>query len=205
MPGSDKISQISKAQDKASSVLRLTQTSRADWALVQEVDALEHSLLEDERKRLQLQVKQEHLQQLNKQRAQLQQDKDNYRNVWRRWKDEIDADARQFKEDEELKRIAQFEVRKRFEQEQRQQLDATRERQHLQALAERTEGLALLQRAKDDAARAQEEEARRKKQEREDALKLVELAHLAKAQKEVQRLAEVKRDQELQKNSRSCF
>eukprot|EP00933_Yihiella_yeosuensis_P032870 TRINITY_DN26534_c0_g1_i2.p1 TRINITY_DN26534_c0_g1~~TRINITY_DN26534_c0_g1_i2.p1 ORF type:complete len:469 (-),score=150.42 TRINITY_DN26534_c0_g1_i2:81-1487(-) len=172
-----------------------SQTAR-EWAMMQEIERLEHMTIEERRRREAKQLRQDNLAELNLQRKHIQNEKAEFNIAWKRWGDEIEEDAMKYREEEERKRDDAREVRRKFDQERRRQLEQSRLEQQIQKEAEAKEGQAMLRRAKEEALRADEEEAKKKRRNREDARKMAEQAKIARSAKEQQRLEEAKRDRE---------
>lgn len=165
-----------------------------EWAVVQEMDAKEASVVEEETRQRQQKLKQEHLDQLNAQRDRQAREKDEHRQLWLRWRTEVEADAEAYHQEEVQKKQAKKEVLQRFDQERRQQVADNRQRQQAQQQADVQEGESMLRAAAEAVRKAEEQDAQRKDKERTEALKMVVAAKVAREDKEKKKREEFKRD-----------
>lgn len=165
-----------------------------EWAVVQDIDAKEAALKDEETRQRRQKMKQDHLKQLDAQRDRQVKEKDEHRQLWLRWRTEVEADAEAYHQEEEQKKQKKIEVQRRFDEDRRQQLVDKRSRQTAQQEADAQEGENMLRASKEALRRAEEQESVRKQRGRVEAIKLAESAQIAKADKEMKKQAEYKHD-----------
>eukprot|EP00931_Biecheleriopsis_adriatica_P068266 TRINITY_DN42244_c0_g1_i1.p1 TRINITY_DN42244_c0_g1~~TRINITY_DN42244_c0_g1_i1.p1 ORF type:complete len:449 (+),score=151.23 TRINITY_DN42244_c0_g1_i1:73-1419(+) len=164
------------------------------WAAVQELEQIETREREAERKQRAHKLKHEHLEALNEQRDRRLREKDEFREVWKRWRDEVEADAQRFREEEESKKQRQLEVLKRFNEEREKQLEEARQRTIAKKQADARDGEEMLRKAKVAKDQAERDEHLRKSKERAQAIRLMEDLRAAKHQKDKLKQEELSRD-----------
>ncbi|CAE8700285.1 unnamed protein product, partial [Polarella glacialis] len=155
-----------------------------EWAVMQEIEARDFQHREEEKRSRQLQMRHEHTNKLNEQRARVLQEKDECNLLQKRWRDEIEADAARYQQEEQGKKASMLEYRRRFDQERKEQLEERKGQLEQKMQAEKSLGLEMLRMANEASRKAEAQEERRKRLEREQAMKMVEQATTARVIKQ---------------------
>lgn len=142
--------------------------ARQDWALVQEIDALDH-FNKEERKRAQTKEKAvRHQAQLQQQLQARQHVTERCRDVWKQWRTELEEDVVQFEKEEESKRIYVKDAQKRFNQERMQQLEDERKKRALRKEEDNKFDLEMLELSAEQKRRQDEADEKKKMKQKAD-------------------------------------
>jgi len=176
-----------------------------EWAVMQEIEARDFQHREEEKRSRQLQMRHEHTNKLNEQRVRVLQEKDECNLLQKRWRDEIEADAARYQQEEQGKKASMLEYRRRFDQERKEQLEERKGQLEQKMQAEKSLGLEMLRMANEASRKAEAQEERRKRLEREQAMKMVEQATTARVIKQQLKEQEHKRDVEMAKQQQEML
>lgn len=168
-----------------------------EWALVQEMGAADHVLRENQRRKDQHERRVENQSQLRAQCLDHIRAKEECRQLWRRWRDEIEEDTEKFRQEEEAKRAGALEVRRQFDQDRRRQLEELQKHRRTQREAEEREGHDVLRLAEEAKAKAEADEDRRRQRERAVALTMADEARLARDRRARVKLEEAANDKRM--------
>jgi len=154
-----------------------------EWPLVVELDVADYLNQESDRRKRVQQQRLDNRAHLLEQQARQQRERDAGRSLRRQWREDLEADAERYRQEEEVKRAQNLEIRRRFDDERRIQLEHVQRQRRSQREADEREGREMVAAAQ-EAKRAEEErEEQRRLKERAVALKLAEEAEVARERK----------------------
>jgi len=176
-----------------------------EWTLVQELDTVDHINRERARRNQDRQRRRENLEQLRVQQEDQQRAKAECKQLWRRWRDEVEEDVEKFKKEEEQKRQSALEVRRRFDEDRKKQVEAVHQKKKAQYEAEERETRDMIVAMQEAKRREEEKEERRRQTERVAATAMAEEAKQARVRKMELKHAEAEYDKVMAKKQRELL
>mmetsp|Transcript_60042 Transcript_60042/g.131987 ORF Transcript_60042/g.131987 Transcript_60042/m.131987 type:complete len:522 (+) Transcript_60042:126-1691(+) len=169
------------------------------WKLVQEMDAVD-SILQDEQTRLRMQQQKEKIQSdLRGQAEQFQRRELDYRQSMKNWGDKLHADANLYKEEEKQKRLQTLETLKEHNAAQAKHVEDLNYRRRQEQLAEARLESEMSRRAQESKRRQDEADEKRKKRQKEMAEETAKAARESIELKAREKREEAMKDIELMK------
>lgn len=196
----DASSAQTRAQQYYSQLLGSSPNMRQDWALVHEIDALDHLADEEVKRRA---AREKNVKNQTEICAQLQARNDvaeNCRSIWQQWRVELEEDVDQYQKEEEKKRIFNLETQKRFNQERQEQLEQDRKRKELLKESERKLEREMMMLADQAKQRQEASEAAKKSKQRDAMVQMRSQAVAAEERKQLSKKEEHARDIKMQKD-----
>lgn len=189
-----------RAQQYYSQLLGSSPKMRQDWALVHEIDALDHLADEEVKRRA---VREKNVRNQTEICAQLQARHnvaDNCRATWQQWRTELEEDVSQYQKEEEMKRAFNLETQKRFNQERQQQLEEDRRRKDLLKEGERKLEREMMLLADQAKQRQEVSDAAKKSKQKEAMMQMRSQAVAAEERKQAAKKEEHVRDIKMQQD-----
>lgn len=174
-------------------------TTRQEWTLIEEIDALDNFNKEEERRRRVKEKNASHQAQLVEQLQARRNVTDKCRDVWCQWRTELEEDVLQYAKEEEQKKAYILAEQKRFNQERDKQLADSHRRRAMQKEQDMKMEREMMQEAEQAKIRQDAADARRKMKQRQDMQQMKTQADEAVERRAIARKEENARDLKMQK------
>jgi len=168
-----------------------------DWTLVQELDAMDYFAAESARIKKEKQRRLQNVSDLQAQADLKNRHKDDFRDLSKKWREEAETDAAQWKKEEQDKKARSVENQKEFNEARRQQLEAHRMQLRKEREADKRADEEMSAANKEGQKREERNDEMKKQKRKEMGLEMYSLALRARQDKEKAKQKEHSNDVEM--------